>query len=72
VSLRQTYGSKFDPAKDYMTSVEKTLFKDMRDAGSISVFKMGSCVVCGDDVIKGKKFCSRECKEKDYEARELD
>jgi hypothetical protein len=55
-----------------MTSVEKTLFKDMRDAGSISVFKMGSCVVCGDDVIKGKKFCSRECKEKDYEARELD
>lgn len=72
MSLRQTYGSKFDPRKDYMTPAEKTLFNDMREAGSISIFQMGRCEMCKADIISSKKFCSRECKEDADEARELD
>lgn len=70
--LRQTFGLKFNAARDYMSPGERTLFKEMRESGSITMFQMGACAECGADVPKVKKYCSYKCKEKANGTGEMD
>ena len=72
MTLKQTFGTKFDPAKDYMTAAERALFERMRDSGELSFYRIGVCEQCGADVLKEKKFCSRQCKEEHDETGEMD
>jgi len=61
MSLKQTYGSKFRPDLEYMTTNEMITFKDMVESGYISIFRMAKCDECGESILKGKKFCSTKC-----------
>jgi hypothetical protein len=47
-----------------MTPAELQYFRNMREIGEITFFRCALCVTCGAEVLKGKKFCSKPCKEK--------
>lgn len=49
---------------DYMTTGELRLFRTMREANSISFYRTTTCLYCGTEILKGKTYCSRECKKK--------
>jgi len=59
-SVRQ----KFNPEKDYMTPAELLYFRNMREVGEITFFRCGFCETCRTEVLKSKRFCSKQCKEK--------
>lgn len=52
---------KVQPDLPYMTAPERSTFKKLKDAGQITMFRMGRCEACGADMIKHKRFCSWEC-----------
>jgi len=72
MTLRQTFGARFDPNKEYMTASERALFEGMRSSGELSFYRIGVCKQCGADVLKEKKFCSRQCKENHDETGKMD
>lgn len=63
MALLNTHGWKFKQT-DFFTPAEKAMFIQLRDGGSLSTFRIAACESCGEDVLKGKRFCSAKCKEK--------
>jgi hypothetical protein len=61
MGLKQTTLWRFDPKKGYMTTAERSAFKELLKAGAISFFRIGQCEQCGADIPKSKKFCSIDC-----------
>lgn len=55
---------KFNPDLDYMTPAELQYFRNMREIGDITFFRCALCETCGTEILKGKRFCSKPCKEK--------
>lgn len=55
--------SPIHPKVEHMTTAEMHIFKGMREAGSITLFRCTSCENCGAEIPKPKRFCSIECKE---------
>lgn len=47
----------------YMTTAERSVFVRLRQAGSITFFRIASCRGCGAEVSVGKRFCSAWCME---------
>lgn len=47
----------------YMTKLERAELASMREAGSLSFFRVDFCA-CGAEVFKGKTACSEECLKK--------
>ena len=65
--------SIFKPGLEYMTKPEMQAFKKMVVKGEITFFKISECETCGEDIIKGKRFCSKKCvndEESEYEEEE--
>lgn len=65
MALKQTWGWKFDPDLDYMTGAERSHFKELVQAGVITIFRIGTCgnKKCEKDIPGNKTFCSKDCKE---------
>lgn len=61
---------KFHPDLDFMTADELELFQALRETGAITVYRTATCEECGIEIIKGKKYCSRTCKNKKEEGEE--
>jgi hypothetical protein len=51
----------YKPELEYQTKAERDTFAALRRSGRLSFFRVGMCEICGNEVIKGKKFCSAEC-----------
>lgn len=61
MGLEDTTLTKFRPDLPYMTATETALFKKMRAGGQLSFFRSGACELCGEEVLKGKRWCSKKC-----------
>lgn len=64
MGIVDTYMIRMNPASPYLNQGEKTLFKRLRESGTISVFRCASCEACGAEVPKPKRFCCLECYKK--------
>ena len=49
---------------EFMTRPEREHFKRLRDIGAVSFFRSSTCIACGEEILKGKKYCSETCMEK--------
>ncbi len=72
MSLKQTYGVRFDSSREYLTRTEYTLFEQMRDSGEITMFRLAVCKECGADIPRTKKYCSKKCMEANHDTGEMD
>jgi hypothetical protein len=65
-SLKQIHGIKINPDVDYMTKPEIRLMKDMIKKKRLTIFRLKQCenAECKNLMIKSKKFCCIECKER--------
>ncbi len=52
-------GSTFRPGIPWMNEAERTLFKKMREDGTLSYFRTAACRMCKAEILKGKTFCSK-------------
>jgi len=59
----QSYGWKFKADTDYLNQAERNHFKLMMEAGVIGLFRIKGCERCNADIPKGKRYCSKACKE---------
>jgi hypothetical protein len=50
----------FDVSKPYLTGLEKTLFNQLLKEGDVSFFQTHPCAVCGADIPKVFKYCSKK------------
>lgn len=57
-------GQHFNPDTDWMSAAERKHFQQLRMTGFITVFRTDRCAECGAEIVKGKRYCSKECKEK--------
>lgn len=63
MALKQTIGMKTDPDREYMTTAEHGVFKDLLKRGSVSFYRIGHCEECGTEIHKSKRYCSKDCSE---------
>lgn len=72
--MKQTYGAKFNPDREYLTAPEGALFREMRESGQITLFQIEKCKreECEADVPRSKKYCSKKCMEADDESGNVD
>jgi len=49
------------PDLPYMLVNEYGMMKRDIKTSRLTIFRLGICQHCGEDVIKGKKFCSLKC-----------
>jgi hypothetical protein len=48
--------------EDFMSKFECQLMDKEIKAGRLTVFRLDWCLLCKKEIIKGKRFCSIECK----------
>lgn len=60
MALLDLYLARFKPGLPYMTESELKLFKKLRESQTISFFRATHCV-CGVEIYKEKRFCSKKC-----------
>ena len=61
MALFDTYGIKIQHDKPWCNSGEMSLFKRLRAGQAITVFRTQTCEVCGVEIPKPKRFCSKRC-----------
>jgi len=50
--------------RPYCVGDELTLFRQLREQGRLSIFKIARCLSCGCDIPRSKMWCSEECANK--------
>lgn len=60
MGIKDTSKVKVRPELPYMTAGERHQFKQLRDAGAITFFRVAFCS-CGAEMAQGKKACSEAC-----------
>lgn len=68
--INDTYNIKLFHKRNWMSVSELEAFDRHREIGLITVFRVGNCKVCNREILKGKIYCSRKCKEDLQQRRE--
>jgi hypothetical protein len=57
---------KVKPELPYMSKAESLILKKEIEQGRMTIFRLGTCHNCENDIIKNKNFCSEKCYEEYY------